>query len=387
MSGIELYAVDPFDWNDHASRVKYIEGLTDYEKVKAEDALVFLGKRLGDGFLRHPDDQNNQVSGHPLSWLLINVVPWTRRYLIRLADNVRTVDGAENLKKLLADLKDADLFEHNSLVLDCAAKLSREGFEACFEPTRTVGNNEKQPDVRVTNSTTGEVVFLEIATTCVSSQERRSREDSSALSLRLMRADAGLRWCGRLRKSLAPQHWDEVLKKVESALRSAGLENRFATVVEEGVIELAICPEEQSAVLEAWAAEHGMQPGTVMGPPIPANHVERLRKKIANEQEQLPLNAANALLIQNTDIFFFTKDIRALISALEEDVYRYPHLAMVIIQGINIGGEAPEVIQKGEHRYSRRAVDDMCEQSLLLVNRFCSTKLSIHTLSSFLRVF
>ena len=387
MSGMERFAIDPFDWNDQASRVKHIEGLTDYEKTHAKDALIFLGQKLGDGFLRPSADQDNRGYGHPLMSYLINYVPWTRRFLIQLAEDIRTVEGAGGLKKLLSDLKDGELYAHNYLVLHCAAKLTREGFDACFEPTRPKGNDEKQPDIRVTNTSTGEVVFLEIAVTCSSLQERKAEEDFSALTWKLMQANAGLRWCGRLRKSLAQPHLEEVLRKVDAALKSASVERRFSTVVEENVIELAVCPEEQCEVLESWAVEHGLQPGQVSGPPIPSNHVTRLKSKISREQAQLPADAANTLLIKNTKVFLFTRDIRALISELEEEIYKYRHLAMVIIQGSNLGGLPPEVIQEGQHRYTRRAVGDMCEQSLLLVNRFCSTRLSINTLSSFLKVF
>jgi len=107
-----------------------------------------------------------------------------------------------------------------------------------------------------------------------------------------------------------------------------------------------------------------------------------------NEQQQLPKDAASVLFIQNSDAFFFTRDIGALVSELEEEIYRFPQVAMLIVQGSSLGGEQPEVKQFGQHRYSRRIMaGDICEQNLLLVNRFCSKGLSMSTLSSFLRVF
>jgi hypothetical protein len=381
---MKLFPKDPYDWAQHAECVQYVEGLSDYEKVQARDALTYLGAKLGNGFLAPSEDKGI----HPISGLLNNVVPWTRRKLIMLAQDVRTLENAENVSKLLSGLKQPSLFDHNQLVLSCAGGLVREGLSARFEPTRPLGNGEKQPDIKLTNIPANENVYLEVAVTEASRKDSLIHERAWGLTERLFRAGAELRWCGKLHKTLAEPHWAEVLGRVDSAIVAASRDQRLVTVEELSTIALAVCPEAKVAELELWAQAHGIQPGELLGPPISLNHLDRLKNKIMNEQQQLPKDAASVLFIQNSDAFFFTRDIGALVSELEEEIYRFPQVAMLIVQGSSLGGEQPEVKQFGQHRYSRRIMaGDICEQNLLLVNRFCSKGLSMSTLSSFLRVF
>jgi hypothetical protein len=387
VSGLEHFAVDPLDWEDHASRVKYIEGLSEFEKKHAADSIRYLSTTLGDSFLRRLSSKEGEGLPHPLLALLLNVVAWTRQELIRLAENIRTLEQSPNLKKLLSGLEQPELFAHNSLVLSSAACLVREGFRATFEPTMPLANNQKQPDIRLCNLVTAEEVFLEIAVTTASQRERDAHECSYALFNKLFRFGAGLRWCGRLRKIPAPMHLEEILSKIDQALNRVGSEKRLISVVEEGTIELAVCPEDQIESLELWGNERGIRTGGFQGPPFPADHVARLRRKIATEQGQLPHEGISTLLIQDSDIFLRTNDIRALISELEEEVYRYPRLALVVVRGSSIGGPEPEVIQKDQHRFTRKVVGNVCEQTLLLLNRFCSTPLSPSTISAFWRAF
>jgi len=102
-----------------------------------------------------------------------------------------------------------------------------------------------------------------------------------------------------------------------------------------------------------------------------------MKLAVAKEQSQLPKDVASAILIQDTDIFFRSRDIREVINEVEEEVYKYPHVPLVVIHGSHISGAGPEVAQKGEHRYTRRSVDEMyTEDNLLFVNRYSPTKLS-----------
>lgn len=77
-----------------------------------------------------------------------------------------------------------------------------------------------------------------------------------------------------------------------------------------------------------------------------------------------------------------------LISEVEEEVYKHAHIPIVIVHGEHIGGRGPAILQRGEHRYTRKEIDGMMtEDNLLLLNRYSPTKLSANLLARFYRVF
>lgn len=160
------------------------------------------------------------------------------------------------------------------------------------------------------------------------------------------------------------------------------------TVVEEGTVEIALCPTDQIELLREWCTGKGIEPGGFQGPKFDDNCVERLKRKIEKEQQQLPPDSANAILIDDTDIFFRSRSIREVINQIEEEVYKYAHVPLVIVHGSHLTGAPPEVLQKGQHRYTRKSIDRMyTEDEILFVNRYSPTKLSANLLSKFLRAF
>jgi hypothetical protein len=378
---------DVFNWDEHQSHVDMLDELNRLEKDEARRAFDYLKRTLGEDFLRRI-----QATGkyHPLMGYVINFAPWTRKYLTRLAASIRALETSPNIANVLRQLEEADRFLHNVLLIEATAKLVLEGFRAAFEPTLPPANFQKQPDAKLVSPETQEEIFLEVSILGRARESIEAFEAMNAVTITFMKMPAGVRWAGRLYKIPAPSHLTDIVSRIEKALQRVVQEQCFTTVSEEGTIDVAVCPESQMELLEDWCSKHALQPGSFEGPPDYGNAIARLRRKIETEQKQLPTAFSNVILIDHTDLFFNVRDIRAAINELEEEVYCYPHVVAVIISGSHISApeNRPEIVQKGEHRYTRRTLDMLyVEDSLLLFNRYSPAKLSTSVLSKLLRAF
>jgi len=383
------YPRDIHDWDEHRLHVDALDELDDIEKHEAKHAFEYLQNILGKNFLRKLESVRiTSGQTHPFMAYLLNYAGWTRRYLTRLANAMRLLEGSENLDGVILQLEEPERFSHNMLLLESSAKLVREGLQVAFEPTLPVGDRRKQPDARFLSEETKETVFLEVAIQQSARQSIEAFQAMNTVTWRFMAMPFGFRWAGRLSKIPAPPHMADIMAKADRAIERATKEKRFVELVEQGTIEIAVCPEDQIALLEKWSNPRGLQPGGFEGPPYDENILARLKRKIQTEQSQLPADKPNAILIDATDLFFRIRDIRAVMNELEEEVYKHPHVPLVVIVGSHISGAAPELVQKDEHRYTRRAVDPLyTEDNLLLFNRYSPAKLSTSLLSKFLRAF
>ena len=81
--------------------------------------------------------------------------------------------------------------------------------------------------------------------------------------------------------------------------------------------------------------------------------------------------------------------IESLIYELEEEVYKYSHVAFVVVRGgydTNMN-PLPWKFEKGEHRFERRVTPRHVDQILILSNRYADVKPSDELRSRLLHAF
>lgn len=370
-------------WKQLSDNAREIEGLSPIERDYSARSFLYLEQVLGKDFLKRIEK-----TSHPLNYLIANFVPWTRHKIVRFADALRTVSGSVNFDLFVDSLEDYEKFSHNLLVVEGTAKLVNDGLQATFEPTLPVSNNQKQPDVKLEHAATGETLYMEFAIQNSSRGAQEAFDAMDAISSRFMRLGVNLLWAGRMFKTPAVPHLRDLAIQLDNAISRAQSEECFVDMVEEGTCEIAVCPDTARELMERWCSARGLQTGQFQGPPYNDNTVERLKRKLEKEQRQLPKGVPNAILILDTDAFFRAREIRSLINDIEEEVFKYPHVSIAIIQGQHLAGLPPEVVQKGEHRYTRKRVDDVYTQECLtLLNRYSPMPLSAAVMSKFLRAF
>ena len=169
------------EWGHHIESLERMDGFKALEKHQAKDGLEYLQTVLGDDFLLKSSAGEPHVARHPILMLLGNFAPCSRREITRFAGYLRTLEGSQNLDKVVARLHDLTQFNHDALLIKSAAKLVREGLRARFEPTMPVGNYQRQPDLRLDDPLTGETLFLEVVTQPPAQRECAATEITSAI--------------------------------------------------------------------------------------------------------------------------------------------------------------------------------------------------------------
>jgi hypothetical protein len=363
---------DYWNWDKLIQHSQTIEELTPFEKEKVKRAFLFLREELGEEFL-----QDAFSEGHPICNYIGNLAAWTRRWISWFAEALSELKNQGNYTSLLSRIKDKNKFDEGILVLENGFKFSKSDFEITVDPPINVSGKEKIPDLKLADKNTKEEFFVEISQMAPGEPERRALETLDTVMDVLWRYIPFLHYSGYIHKKLSKSHLNEVVKKVESMLERAKKDNSFHELALEGVINIAVAPEKDREVLEKWAADKGLRVGELKGPPFDVDEILRTRRKIEEEQRQLPREYPNIIIIRNTRLFSRLSDVREAINELEEEIYEYPHLLFAIISGKYLGMAYETSFMKDNHVYLEKSRNELfVEKYLILFNRFCEHKIS-----------
>src|SRR5258706_4881773 len=111
------------DWIKLAEHAATLEELTAVEKTSANRAFRFLALEFGTDFLK-------QWKGapHPLWMQILNLAPWTRKWIILFARDIRELKSCRGYDGLISRLKGRESFDEGQSVLRAASRLARAGF-------------------------------------------------------------------------------------------------------------------------------------------------------------------------------------------------------------------------------------------------------------------
>lgn len=371
------------NWNKLIQHCEVLEELTEVEKEKAKRAFQILKEELGDNFWDGAFSKK-----HPICQYLINLAPWTRKWIIWFAEALIELKEQENYNSLLDRIKDENKFREGLSVLEIGYKFSKAGFKITIDPSVKISGREKIPDLKLIDNDTNEELFVEISELKESRVARDAFQTMNRITAPLWCSVPFMYYCGCVYKRLSQRHLDYVVKKVEETVEKAKKENSFQELIIEDVIEIGIAPQNDRRLLEKWASERGFKVGEFSGPPFNVDEILRTKRTIENEQRQLPHDFPNILVIVNSNVFFHIRDIRKLISELEEEVYEYPHLLIGVITGKHIGKEENNVSMKEQHVFIRKPGRGLfVEQHIILLNKFCDYKIYPRTITKIYNAF
>ena len=89
------------------------------------------------------------------------------------------------------------------------------------------------------------------------------------------------------------------------------------------------------------------------------------------------------IIIRNNNLFFRNRDFRKVISELEEEVYKYPHILSVVIYSGHFGADENKIETKDQHVYIKKTgADHNTDEYIILFNKFCDSKISPATITN-----
>jgi len=359
-------------WEELAVRLACPETVCPPEFRDVSDAVSYLRSVLGEDYL----EGARKIRKHPFVGLLSISWPGLRSDFLNWVAHVRGVRQCQNVDRVIGDLRVANKCIHAYGMIEIGGRLRRSGLNVFFEPES--GRNEFpfRPDARIDFPTTGESFFLELSCQWLAERQLGAFEAMGACHEPVRMHLETLKCSFRLRTIPAPDHMEEIVQRIEEAAQTVLLTGHHAEVVENGTLEMGICHRKNSEELDMWRTRHAIHFEGYEGPRDDTHEIDRLKQKIRREQRQLPQEYPNVLAIENDHIFSHYPDVRHLISALQEEVYKYRNLAFILVQGSNGSnrGEAGEVITQGEHRFQRSVGQGHVRHTLLLSNRYVEQK-------------
>jgi len=372
------------DWGKLSQHCEVMEGLTEVEKEKAKRVFLFLKQELGEDFL----DSAFNVA-HPIAHYVFNLAPWTRRWFTWFAEALKELKDHQNYKSLLNRLKDKDKFAEALSVLEPSYKFAKAGFELHFDPEISIESKRKIPDLKITNSENEEDLFVEVSIQKESMVQKEAGKTLQEISKPLLSSIPFMYHSGKVYKTLSEKHLEDIVEKVQQLVKRVREENAFNELVEEGVVKIGLAPKSDIGMLEKWAKDRGLKVGEFFGPSYNVDGILRMKGKIKEEQKQLPHNHANVIIIKDNTLFFHMYDPRKAINELEEEVYKYPHLLIVIISGGYMGTGEPSTIMEDQHFFFKKVRADIfsVDEHILLLNKYRNPGISPSTISKIYTAF
>lgn len=358
------------NWDYWKEQVNQGEELSEFEKQKVVNALDILCGEVGEAFLQYAF-----ANHHPLINYLVNMAPWTRRWLRWFGEAIQQIGHCPSSKHLLHKLGDAQGFATAFNEFWTATKLMRAGFGIEFYPKVSIRARQKIPDLKIVNEKTSETFFVEVAGIKESIQAREASETFNAISTVLFRHISEVEPIGRIYKPLSKPHLEEIIAMLEKLVEETKLTGEMKQLVEEGTLEIALAPRGNREPLAIWAKERGIETGSLSGPSWDVDEVMRAKRKIEDEQTQLPLDTLNVLVIRSPELFMGNRDMKRVIGILEESIYSYDYIVACILFTEYLSSPAKgESLIKGQHIYVKKqgVADLLTEEILILINRFAN---------------
>ena len=128
------------DWEKLISSCDTLDGLTSQEKESGKGCIPISKSELGDKFLTEASKERHPSFGIPRGIVILfsgakysyigsimNVTPWTRKWITWLADALKKIKSQNNYLSLLNRIKNKSQYIEALSVLDIAYKLTSIG--------------------------------------------------------------------------------------------------------------------------------------------------------------------------------------------------------------------------------------------------------------------
>lgn len=310
------------------------------EKQKAKSAIMLLRNLFNKDLasLVHED--------HPIVQNLCkNLVPWTRRWLISLAEAIQILSSQINGSKILSMLQNKVKYREALLQLFVGKCLVDSYFSLEFIQE----TNSRSPDWKITDLLTKNQFLVELTEISNPTPQQEDiyltfKRVSNKITKILRSSNNPRLVCmGRLFANFVSMPVLEALfKRIDLAAESAK-KNGFEQLVGNDTLILAFATEPNDHTLRTWAIQKGVvdserelqNPSTssFFGPKHEIEESYRIKQRIKDKKGQFDRKNLNILVIKDDHFFNTALSIPKYFGMVEQFVYERDYLAMLIIVG------------------------------------------------------
>jgi hypothetical protein len=379
-------------WEYWILDIKNLDNLTRDEKEKAKNALLYIKDLFNE-------DLNKLIKRkHPITYYIVNSVPWTRRWLVSLVEAIAVVSNQKNgskvLNKITSDSKDE--FMEAILQLSVGRCLIDSGFGIEFLKE---DDKSKIVDWKIVDLSTNEEMLVEL--TAISKPPENQKQSDWAFdqiskrlfTINIVSNSPYLLHRGQLLKEyISKPALAELIQKINFTAEQAR-KRGFTDLIEENTIYLAFATQENKNLLRSWAIEHkvinseefdNLESSLFKGPKFQINEVYRIFTRIEDKKGQLNKKDLNVLIIRDDRVFYSRESIPAYIDHLKQFVYDHDYLSMLILVGASLRQQIVDnlnieyALENQSSVYLELAMHQMVRNILIISNIYSKDNAKTH---------
>ncbi len=364
---------DHYKWSKQREYITHLDNLDDNTRSKAIEALIFLEKELGDHFLKI------HSINHPMRFMVSNKTNFQIRDLIEFVDTLQILKATDsNYKKLIKKLLSEEMSKTEGIpFVEIARMYIRENLKVSFID-EDAKNGNKTPDLEVINPENGDKFYVEITKLDRSDMEKQISENYNFFHNEFNRVQPLLPFYGEQRLIINKEKYPEIKKTIERIKNKVENNGQIVYYADSDFCCL-LAPSGENNNFNEICEKNNMRAIHFDGLPIDIDETNRINNKIS-KAKQIPENKNGLLYISVSPLYFMITDSSIAIERLEANIAKYKNLLGIILFSKIVDSREEENIKIGNHMFSRRTVENLCYESLLIYNSKCDVLLSEETI-------
>jgi hypothetical protein len=356
--------------------------ITEGEKKRARNALCYLKSIIG----------NNIERNHPImEHVYENNAPWVIQWLIEFASATKLLSIKKGGNAIIKKLSQNLTFSESVFHVYVSNVLFQGGFEVEFVKEN---NAQKVPDLRLTHIGTKRNLCLELTEIDKSVQQKKNEESFSEIfeALNANSMVNRLYFMCEIHRYLSKPVRNNLLPKIQRTINTAH-KNGFSSLKVKGKINLALADVSNYSKLNDWSRSKGFSPQGLTGsmisrletPDPQPDKLFTIGNKIKKKRLQFDKNVPNGLVIKFDNLFIkrTKKEVKSFIEDLEQYVYDFEDLDLLLVVDNHVGGfQKDMILTENNNLYLVTNTFPIQKQVLLIMNDYSVKKDEARLLSN-----
>ena len=341
-------------------------------------AIDFLQSELGKDFFDRPGSDRAC-----LYTAVYNTAPWTRQWLIWLADALRRARESVGYRSLHRRLLDSERAGEALSVLEVADEFLLARLQVAFDPESPDGSR-RVPDLVVRTPDRRERLYVEITDQDMPQSYCEGMDLTRRVIWPLLTASPRILYAGRLSKVPTPEEEVVLAAGLQKAVRDSRAQQAVRSLCLPGLAEIAVAPEALCSDLQDWASGRGLNAGDFAGPPAPVDELPRVARKVRDKKTQLPPDFPGLVVLGATALLAGRglRAIDTLACGLDKRLRKAPQVMAVVVRCQGRPGTLDHLVQLGNGWFAvRQRLCFFPDEYYLIPNPHCTVAAPLRILA------
>ncbi len=290
-----------------------------------------------------------------------------------------------NYDDLISKLKSRDKSKAEGMpLLEISRMMLESGFMVKVEPKI---HNIKKPDLEISNTVNGEILYGELTVLNDSEDRNRKRDDYFFLFEKIELAEPHIHYACRQKKFIDKANREPLFKFIQSCRQQVVNTNSFAIFKNE-FIQVGFATESEVHHLKAWIEQDALSEqdalafDKVTGLALDQNETKRIvNNKIREKAKQIPEGSNGLIFIRVNPVFFMVNMEIDLIPRAHQELIKYPNvIGMVVYSFIGLLQETGVFPFKSAFLSVKQVTQLSSRYTLFILNEGVELKVSEETL-------